>query len=148
MVLWGAEGCTVGVRSKQLSKCPNLFQTATAEPDGAHTHSKLSTPTSGFTHDNSTSIQHVGFYKVRSKISEPLLTTSALPAGPWPPVSKLKCLILAWWMAFWALSPENLSNKMSREDNGKQLILSLCSLCLWVGGTCRGSAQVRQCVKG
>lgn len=43
----------VGVRSKQLSKCPNLFQAATAEPDRAHTYThthrqtpaQLSTPT-------------------------------------------------------------------------------------------------------
>lgn len=28
----------VGVRSKQLSKCPNLFQAATAEPDRTHTY--------------------------------------------------------------------------------------------------------------
>jgi len=56
-----------------------------------------------------------GFYKATSKISEPLLTTSGLPDGPWPPVWKLKCLILALWMAFWARSPEDLSNKTSKK---------------------------------
>lgn len=37
----------VGVRSKQLSKCPNLFHAATAEPDRAHTntHTVTQTPT-------------------------------------------------------------------------------------------------------
>lgn len=50
----------VGTGSKSLSKCPNLFQAATAEPDGAlslslsqtdthtHTPTQLSTPTQGF----------------------------------------------------------------------------------------------------
>lgn len=47
MVLRGGEGCMVGVRSKQLSKCPNLFQAATVEPDRAHTntHTLTQTPT-------------------------------------------------------------------------------------------------------
>lgn len=60
-----------------------------------------------------------GFTRLGPKISEPLLTTSGLPAGPWTPVWRLKCLILVNWMAFWAQSPDNVSNEMSREDNGK-----------------------------
>lgn len=60
-----------------------------------------------------------GFTRLGPKISEPLLTTSGLPAGPWTPVWRLECLILVNWMAFWAQSPDNVSNEMSREDNGK-----------------------------
>lgn len=61
----------VSVRSKQLSKCPNLFQAVMVEPDRAHTHThteaQFSAPAQGFTQDNSTSIHHERFYKVRSK---------------------------------------------------------------------------------
>lgn len=87
----------VGTRSKSLSKCPNLFQAATAEPDGAcslslslsdrHTHQhNFQLQHRDLPRDNSTSIHQERFYKVRAKTSEPMLTTSGLPAGPWPPV--------------------------------------------------------------
>lgn len=122
MVLWGGEVCMVSVRSKQLSKCPNLFQAVMVEPDRAHTHTQK--------HNSQLQPRDLpkiipllftmrGFTRLGPKISEPLLTTSGLPAGPWTPVWRLKCLILVNWMAFWAQSPDNISNEMSREDNGK-----------------------------
>lgn len=88
----------VGIRSKSLSKCPNLFQAATAEPGGALSLSLRQTHTN--THTKTTFNPDTGIYpgiipllftkrgftRLGPKSLSRLLTTSGLPAGPWPPV--------------------------------------------------------------